>query len=426
MRRLLFTLAFVMLCGYGARAALAEDVTVIRAARLLDVEAGKLISPAVVVVKGERIEGVGAAVAAPGARAIDLGDVTVLPGLIDTHTHLTLDIHEKDWLLRAFTEGGPEMTLRGARNARLTLAAGFTTVRDVSSAYFADTALAKAIDAGWVEGPRMIACGYAIGVTGGHADGTGLAPGILELGPKQGIADGVADLLEAARYQMKHGARVIKIMATAGVMSFEGPYANQQLSDEELRAVVEEAKRQGVKVAAHAHGPEGILAAVRAGVSSIEHGTGVSDETLALMVQKGIYLVPTAYVSSGGVGYEVLPPEQLAKAKAADAAAQESHRRALRSRVKVAFGTDAGCFPHGQNAREFVTLVEWGMRPLEAIRAATLNAADLLGVSDRGVIAPGKLADIIAVPGNPLEDVTRLQQVSFVMKGGMVIKSPVP
>ena len=424
MRRLLFPIAFLMLWGYSLRGATAEDVIVIRAARLLDVEAGKLISPAVVVVKGERIEVIGDAAVPPQARTIDLGDVTILPGLIDVHTHLTYDM-DKDWLLRTFTEGGAEMTLRGVRNARLTLAAGFTTVRDMGSAYFADTALAKAIDAGWVEGPRMIASGYAIGITGGHADYTGFAPGILEVGPKQGIADGVNGMLEAVRYQMKHGARVIKICATAGIMSFEGSYSNPQLSDEELRTVVEEAKRQGVKVAAHAYGPEGTLAAVRAGVSSIEHGVGVSDETLALMEQKGIYLVPTAYVFSGGVGYDVLLPEQLVKAKTVDAAAQESHRRAFRSGVKIAFGTDAGNFPHGQNAKEFVTLVEWGVRPLDAIRAATLNAADLLGVSDRGVIAPGKLADIIAVPGNPLENVVRLQQVCFVMKGGAVIKTPV-
>ncbi len=423
MRRLLFPIAFLVLWSHSSHGATAEDVIVVRAARLLDVEAGRVMSPAIVVVKGERIEGVGIAAAPQGARAIDLGDVTILPGLIDAHTHLTLDAYEKDWLLRTFTEGGPELTMRGARNAKLTLAAGFTTVRDVGSAYFADTALAKAIDSGWVEGPRMIASGHTIGITGGHADATGFAPGILELGPKQGIADGVADLLEAVRYQMKHGARVIKISATAGIMSFEGSYLNQQLSDEELRTVVEEAKRQGVKVAAHAYGPEGTLAAVRAGISSIEHGIGISDEALALMEQKGTYLVPTAYVFTG-IGYDVLPPEVLAKAKIADAAARESHRRAFRSRVKIAFGTDAGCFPHGQNAKEFVTLVEWGMSPLEAIRAATLNGADLLGVSDRGVIAPEKLADIIAVPGNPLEDVMRLQQVCFVMKGGAVIKSP--
>jgi imidazolonepropionase-like amidohydrolase len=426
MRRSLFTIVFVVLCGYGARATFAEDVVVIRAARLLDVEAGKLISPAVVVVKEERIEGVGAAAAPSGARTIELGDVTVLPGLIDAHTHLTLDLYEKDWFLHQATEGGPEMALRGARNARLTLAAGFTTVRDLCSYYFADTALARVIDTGWVEGPRMIACGYAIGITGGHADYTGFAPGILEVGPKQGIADGVAGMLEAVRYQMKHGARDVKIMATGGIMGFEASYSKQQLSDEELRTVVEEAKRQGVKVAAHAYGPEGTLAIVRAGVSSVEHGVGITDEMLALMVQKGIYLVPTAYVFSGGVGYDVLPSEILAKAKAVDAAAQESLRRAFRSRVKIAFGTDAGCFPHGQNAKEFVTLVEWGVRPLDAIRAATVNAADLLGTPDRGVIAPGKLADLIAVPGNPLEDVTRLQHVCFVMKGGTVVRTAVP
>jgi imidazolonepropionase-like amidohydrolase len=425
MRRLLLTIAFVVFGGYGVRAAPVENLTVLRGARLLDVEAGKLISPGVVTVKGERIEAVGAMAVPPGARVIDLGDVTLLPGLIDVHTHLTYDM-DKDWLLRTFTEGGPEMTLRGARNAKLTLAAGFTTVRDLGSAYFADTALARAIDAGWVEGPRMIACGYAVGITGGHADYTGFAPGIMEVGPKQGIADGVAGVLEAVRYQMKHGAKVIKIMATGGVLSSEASYSNQQLSDEELRTAVEEAKRQGVKVAAHAHGDAGIRAAVRAGVSSIEHGTGISDETLALMEQKGTYLVPTAYVSSGDISREGLTPEQLVKAKAFDAAAQESHRRAFRSRVKIAFGTDSGTFPHGENAKEFAVLVRLGMSPLDAIRAATINAADLLGVSDRGVIAPGKLADVIAVPGNPLEDVKRLQQVCFVMKGGTVVKTPAP
>jgi imidazolonepropionase-like amidohydrolase len=413
----------VLLCSWAVGVTSAEDVTVIRAARLLDVQAGQVVSPATVVVKGEQIEGVGSAPLPQGAKTIDLGDVTILPGLIDAHTHLTLDF-DKDFLLRTFTEAGPEMTLRGARNAKLTLSAGFTTVRDLGSAYFADTALAKAIDAGWVEGPRMIACGYAIGITGGHADCTGFAPGIMELGPKQGIANGVADMLEAVRYQMKHGARVIKIMATGGVMGFEGSYLSQELSDEEMRVVVEEARRQGVRVAAHAYGAAGTLAAVRAGVSSVEHGVGVTDEALTLMKQKGTYLVPTAYVFTG-VGYDVLPPEMLAKAKKVDAEAQESHRRAFRSGVKIAFGTDAGCYPHGQNAREFVTLVEWGMSPLDAIRAATINAADLLGVSDRGVISPGKLADIIAVSGNPLEDVKRLQEVCFVMKGGVVVKAAV-
>ncbi len=423
MRTLSFALVLTLLGGFQVDAAPAEGVTVIRAARMLDVQAGRLVAPMAILVRGERIEAVGVAAIPPDAHVIDLGDVTVLPGLIDAHTHLTQDLYDRDWLLRTFTEAGPEMALRGARNAGLTLAAGFTTVRDVGSYFFADTALAKAIEAGWVEGSRMIASGYAIGITGGHADYTGFAPGILEVGPKQGIADGPAGLLEAVRYQIKHGAKVIKICATAGVMSFEGSYSNQQLSDEELRTVVEEAKRQGVKVAAHAYGPDGTLAAVRAGVSSIEHGIGLTDEALALMEQKGIYLVPTAYAFTG-VGYDVLPSEQLVKAKAADAAAEASHRRAFRSRVKIAFGTDAGCFPHGQNAREFVALVGWGVQPLEAIRAATVNAADLLGTPDRGVIAPGKLADIIAVPGNPLEDVTRLQQVCFVMKGGVVVKSP--
>jgi imidazolonepropionase-like amidohydrolase len=279
----------------------------------------------------------------------------------------------------------------------------------------------KAIDAGFVMGPRMIPSAHAIGITGGHCDDTGWAPGVKELGPKDGVADGVDEAVKAVRYQIKHGAKVIKVCATAGVLSFEGSVGAQQLSDAELQAIVQEAARHGLKVAAHAHGTEGIKAAVRAGVASIEHGSMIDDEAADLMKRRGTYLVPTAYLLST-FKYESLPPPIAAKAKEVVPLAQASHRRAIRAGVKIAFGTDAAVYPHGDNAREFAVYVGYGMRPADAIRTATVNAADLLGVSDRGVIAPGKLADLIAVRGNPLEDVRVLEQVPWVMKGGEVVK----
>jgi imidazolonepropionase-like amidohydrolase len=335
---------------------------------------------------------------------------------------LTFDI-SGDWVNRSVRELPADAALRGARNARVTLLAGFTTVRDVGATGFADVSLMKAIDAGFVPGPRMIPSAHAISITGGHCDDTGWAPGINELGPNQGVADGVDEAIKAVRYQIKHGAKVIKVCATAGVLSFDATVGAQQLSDAELQAIVQEAARHGLKVAAHAHGTEGIKAAVRAGVASIEHGSMFDDEGAELMKRRGTYLVPTAYLL-GTFQFDSMPPPIAAKARAIVPLAKESHRRAFRAGVKIAFGTDAAVYPHGDNAREFAVYVGYGMRPADAIRTATLNAADLLGVSDRGVIAPGKLADMIAVRGNPLEDVRVLQQVPWVMKGGEVVKSP--
>jgi len=286
---------------------------------------------------------------------------------------------------------------------------------------FADVSLMKAIDAGMVEGPRIFPVANAIGITGGHCDDTGWAPGVNERGPKDGVADGVDEAVKAVRYQIKHGAKVIKVCATAGVLSFDATLGAQQLSDAELQAIVQEATRHGLKVAAHAHGTEGIKAAVRAGVASIEHGSMLDDQAIDLMKRNGTYLVPTAYLLTT-FKFESLPPPIAAKAKQVIPLAQASHRRAIRAGVKIAFGTDAAVYPHGDNAREFAVYVGYGMRPADAIRTATVNAADLLGVTDRGVIAAGKLADLIAVRGNPLEDVRVLEQVPWVMKGGEVVK----
>ena len=371
-------------------------------------------------VQDGRIAGVGGAAPA-GAETIDLGDVTILPGLIDAHTHLTYDI-EGDWVTRPVRELPADAALRGARNARRTIEAGFTTVRDVGAPGFADVSLMKAIDAGMIPGPRIMAAGHALSITGGHCDETGWAPGILEMGPEQGIVDGAGAALRAVRYQLKHGATLIKICATAGVLSFDATVGAQQFSDEEMKAVVDEAARHGVKVAAHAHGSEGILAAVKAGVASIEHGSMLTDEIIALMKKRGTYLVPTAYLLTA-MPLSALPPPIAAKARQIIPLAQESHRQAVKGGVKIAFGTDAGVYPHGLNAREFAVYVGYGMTPLEAVRAATTGAADLLGVADRGVIAAGKLADLVAVPGDPLKDIKVMEQVSFVMKAGTVVRS---
>jgi imidazolonepropionase-like amidohydrolase len=400
----------------------AQTSRALHAARLLDVETGRVLTDATVLVVGERIAAVNPKEIPAGAEVIELGERTLLPGLIDCHTHLTSDL-EGEWVRRDVLETAADAALRGAKNARTTLLAGFTTVRDVGSGGFADVSLMKAIDAGWILGPRMFPAGHAIGITGGHADSTGYIPGVLERGPESGIADGVDEVIEAVRYQIKHGAKVIKTCATAGVLSFEGPVGAQQYSEEELTALVTEAHRHGLKVAAHAHGNAGIKAAVRAGVDSIEHGSELDDEAIALMKEHGTYLVPTDYLTEA-MDMAKLPPPIRAKAEYVLPRAQASHAKAIAAGVKIAFGTDAGVFPHGLNAHEFETLGHRGMKPLDAIRSATLGACDLIGVTDRGTIAAGKLADLIAVPGNPLDDVTVLQHVAFVMKGGAIVKGP--
>jgi imidazolonepropionase-like amidohydrolase len=399
-------------------------VTVIRAERLLDVTRGTIVRPGLVVVRGERIVRVGGRDLPAGAGTIDLGDVTLLPGLIDAHTHVTGQL-EGDWVGAPVRETAADLALHGVQYGLRTLRAGFTTVRDVGSGGFTDVALMRAIDAGRVPGPRIVPAGNAIGITGGHCDATGWKPGVLEADWKQGVADGVDEVIKAVRYSAKHGAKVIKVCATAGVLSFEGPVGAQQLTDQELAAIVAEARRHGLKVAAHAHGNEGIAAAVRAGVASIEHGSVMSDATIALMKQRGTYLVPTAYLLDA-IPLDQLPPQIRAKAEAVIPRAKDTHRRAIRAGVRVAFGTDAAVYPHGQNARELKTYVDYGMTPLQAIRTATLNAADLLGVTDRGALAAGKLADLIAVPGNPLEDVRALEHVSWVMQGGRVVPMQAP
>jgi imidazolonepropionase-like amidohydrolase len=405
----------------GTASATAQPVVVVKAARLLDLGTGQLLNDAVVVIEGDRIREVNPARPPAGARVLDLGDRTLLPGLMDLHTHLAYDL-SPGWVYRSATDTLADAALRGAANARKTLEAGFTTVRDLGAPGFVDVSLAHAIDEGSLVGPRILPVGHAVTITGGHCDTTGYAPGVLERDWRSGVADGPDEVLKAVRHQIKHGARWIKICATAGVLSFEGPVGAQQQTLEEMRTVVEEAGRHGISVAAHAHGAQGILAAVEAGVASIEHGSELTDEILTRMKEKGTYLVPTTYLADA-IDLEVLPSPIRTKAETILPRAKDSVRRAIAAGVKIAYGTDAGVYPHGLNARELGTLVLRGMSPLEALRTATVHAAALLGLDDRGLIAPGRLADLIAVPGNPLEDVTVTERVSFVMKGGQVIKN---
>lgn len=398
------------------------QTTIIKAARFLDVETGQHISPAVIVVEGERIVSIGDndPNRQGAVRTIDLGDMTLLPGLMDMHTHLCYDL-QGDWVNRGVREGAADWALRGSHNARTTLNAGFTTVRDVGAKGFADIALMKAIDNKFVIGPRMFPAGHTLSITGGHADRTGYAFHLGEYGIEQGIADGPDECVQAVRYQIKYGAKVIKICATAGVLSFEETVGAQQYSYEEMRAIVEEAQRHGIKVAAHAHGSDGILAAVKAGVDSIEHGSVLTDEIIALMKQKGTWHVPTSYLVDA-IDLNNLPPPIRAKAESILPVARENLKKSIASGVRIAFGTDAAVYPHGDNAKEFAVYVKLGMSPIDAIRSATIHAANLLGVDDRGVIKPGKLADIVGVHGDPLADITVLEKVDFVMKGGEVYK----
>ncbi len=419
--RVAAVLALSMAALFAPRAG-AQDPqpTVIRAARMLDLSSGRILDRAVVVVTGDRITAVNPDQAPANARVIDLGDVTLLPGFIDLHTHLVAEISAA-----SFTAPVRNTMADGAfssvGNAGKTVRAGFTTVRDFGGDI--TVALGKAVANGSITGPRVVPSRESLGITGGHCDVTGFAPGILEGGPRDGVADGPWEVVQAVRYQIKHGAQVIKTCATAGVLSLEGPVGAQQYSYEELKAMVDEAARHGVRVAAHAHGTEGIKAAVRAGVATIEHGSQLDDEAIAMMKERGTYLVPTSYLVDR-INLAVLPPLVRSKAETILPLARESLRKAIASGVKIGFGTDAGVYPHGENAKEFAVYVKMGLSPLEALKSATVSAADALGMSDRGVIAQGKLADLVAVPGNPLTDITATERVSWVMQGGRVVPRP--
>ncbi len=403
--------------------ALAETL-VLRADRMLDVREGEIVSPAVLVVTDGVITAVNPDTV-PEAETLDLGDRTLLPGLLDMHTHVTMDFFTGDvWTTATVKQTAPDWALMGARFAKDTLAAGFTTVRDLGAfPGFPDVALMRAIDDGYVVGPDVWPAGHALSITGGHCDQTGFAPGTMELGPKEGIADGVDEVLKAVRYQAKHGVRVIKVCATGGVFSFSqnAEVGAQQYRMDELEAMVGEAHKLGLKIAAHAHGTEGINAAVRAGVDSIEHGSILSEESIELMKEHGTYLVPQGYINENE-----LPPETPQATKDKEAYLRPLVRRSVKMAfdegVNMAFGSDSGVYRHGDNGLEFAALMRFGMPADHVLRMATVYAADLLGVDDRGEIATGKRADLIAVNGDPLEDITVMESVAFVMKQGEVVR----
>ena len=407
------------------------QVIALRAARMIDGTGSPAVRDAVIIVTGERITAAGSASAISiptTARVIDLGDATLLPGFIDAHTHLigrTLGDPKNDLEeVRDFPSFG---AIVGVENARRTLMAGFTTVRVVGAPNFDDMALRQAISEGRVPGPRMQNAGNALGITGGHCDSNGFRPGIAEHGVRDGIANGPDEVRAAVRYQVKYGADVIKTCATGGVLSEGDAVGTTQYTYEELKAMVDEATKLDVKVAAHAHGTEGIKIATRAGVASIEHGSFLDEEGAKLMASRGTFLVPTLMAPEAVARFAdngVLTGLRAEKARAAAKAVRVGIKLAVANGVKIALGTDAGVIPHGTNAREFFLMTDWGgMTPMAALIAGTLNAAKLLGWESRiGSIAAGKLADIVAVPGDPLTDIHATERVSFVMKGGVIYK----
>ena len=411
-----------------------SDITLIKAARWLDIESGEIRSPARIAVSGNRIVSVDASESTTGEE-IDLGDVTLLPGLMDMELNLCISGPENpDGLpdpLHGVKDDPVFRTLRATVNARTTLEAGFTTVRNLglmvkTNGYVLDVALMRAIDNGWVVGPRVFPAGHAISPTGGHLDPTNvrnLAPHIMPLSVEEGIANGVPEVRKAVRYQIKYGVKLIKISASGGVMSYFTRAGAQQYSDEELAAICDEAHRAGLRVAAHCMGDQAIRACIRAGVDCIEHGSLATDETLDMMIEHGTFLVATTALAEG---LALQKADPIHRAKAADVfpKAKEVIRTAIKKGVKIACGSDAPGIAHGRNAMELWALVDRGMTPVQAIHSATVVSAELIEMeSELGKLKPGYLADIIAVPGDPSQDIELCYDVRFVMKDGVVYKN---
>ncbi|MYR06769.1 amidohydrolase family protein [Gordonia sp. SID5947] len=396
----------------------------LKAAGLVDVDTGELITPGIIRVDGDRIVGVGGE---PEGEVIDLGDNILLPGLMDMEVNLLMGGRGERPVYSTVQDDPPTRMLRAVGNSRRTLRAGFTTVRNLglfvkTGGYLLDVALGKAIDKGWIDGPRIVPAGHAITPTGGHLDPTmfaAFAPNVLDLTLEEGIANGVDEVRKAVRYQIKHGAQLIKVCVSGGVMSLTGEPGAQHYSFDELCAIVDEAHRRGLRVASHTHGAEAVKQAVKAGIDCIEHGFLMDDEAIEMLVANDTFLVPTTRLADA-MDVSHSPPELQAKAAEMFPKARISVKKAYDAGVKIAVGTDAPAIPHGKNADELVALVERGMPASAVLRAATVTAAELIRVDDRGRIAEGLLADIIAVPGNPLDDITVTQDVRFVMKGGKV------
>lgn len=407
-----------------------QGIVAIKAARLID-GTGKMINNGIVIVTDDKITAVGTSdlVRIPGnVKVIDLGDVTLLPGFIDAHTHVVGrvlgDPDGQNAAVRDYDSFGAILSTRNANNL---IQAGFTTIRNVGAGNFDDMALRKAINEGWVVGPRMQAAGHSIGITGGHCDSNGYRPGLFDDKIKNGIADSLDEIRAAVRYQIKYGADVIKTCATGGVLSEGDAVGATQYNYEEMKALVEEAEKLERKVAAHAHGTEGIKIAVRAGVSSIEHGSFIDEEGAKLMAERGTFLVPTLMAGESVERFAksgVLKGQRAEKALLAAEAMRNAIKLAVKHKVKIALGTDSGVIPHGTNGHEFTLMVEWGgLTPMEAIIAGTMNAATLLGWEKQiGSLEVGKFADIVAVQGNPIQDIRKMETTTFVMKNGVIYK----
>lgn len=429
---LIFAAAIGMAPGAQAQSQPTPPVTAVKAARLFDATKGSTIPNAVVIIEGTTVKAVGNSIAIPpGATIVDLGDVTLLPGFIDAHTHLSMESSE-NWF--ADTVGDlrrsvAESAIRATSYAQKTLLAGFTTVRDVGSQDYIDVGLRNNINTGTTIGPRMLVAVHALGARGGHCDNTGYPFGLFshETGIEDGIASGPDQFRDAVRFQIKYGADVIKVCATGGVLSLADEVDTPQLTQAEMDALVDEAHRLRKKTAAHAHGATGAKVAIRAGIDSIEHGSFLDDEALQMMKERGTYLVPTTMAAesvSGKAGQRQFPPEIAAKGKAAGEAHAAMMKKAIALGVKIALGTDSAVTPHGRNAEEFGLLVSRGMTPSAALRAGTIEGATLLGLDKSiGSIEVGKAADLVAVPGDVLANIRATEHVLFVMKGGKIYRN---
>jgi imidazolonepropionase-like amidohydrolase len=405
-----------------------EKATVLKAAHLFDSVSGKLVEHGVVVVMGKKIQAVGSDAQIPaGAQVIDLGDATLMPGFIDAHVHLS-SVSSGNWYgdwYEGIMRFPAEQSLYGAHYAKETLEAGVTTVRDLGSLDYIALALRNAINAGVIPGPRMLVSNYAIGSTGGHADQDPVPPQrIAVAGPILGVCNGPDECRAAVRYQIKYGANVIKFMPSGGVLSLSDPVDNVQLTQEEMNAIVGEAHAWKRKVAAHCHGDRAAKMAIAAGVDSIEHGSFLQDDTLLEMKKKHVFLVPTLFAGFWvGSHLEIFPPAIAVKAKAAAAQMEQMFQHAVRIGVPIAMGTDAGVEPHGLNAKEFSLMAKNGLPPAQVLMAGTAGGAELLGIADQtGTLSVGKFADIVALPGNPLENMTATEHPVLVMKEGVIYR----
>src|SRR5436853_6318148 len=435
--RLSFTILVLISCAISTHAA--DNVSVLKAARLFDGKSKTLAQNGVVIVQGNKIVDAGSNLAAPtDAQVIDLGDATLSPGFMDGHTHLTLDFsgNYNERRLHEIDENVSEHAIQATRYARATVEAGFTTVRDLGSRFvgskeMVDVALRNSINKGVVVGPRMLVATFGIGATGGHFDPTsGFRDMLFGRDPdySDGIADGPDAIRKAVRFEVKNGADVIKAAVSGGVLSLADEVDTPQFTPAEMVALVDETHRLRKKVAVHCHGDQAAKEAIEAGVDSIEHGSFLKPETLTLMKNKGTYLTPTLMATEWILSkIDNYPSALQAKAKAAGAARSEMFRNAVKMGVKISFGTDAAVFPHGQNAKEFKLMVDLGLPAIDAVKNATGNAADLFGITQKtGTLEKGKLADVIAMPGDPTADITATERVSFVMKEGKIIRNGPP